>query len=633
MTGARPETLLHHLRRLAAVGGPAGPSDGELLHRFAAAGDTTAFEALLRRHGPMVLGVCRRVLRHEQDAEDAFQATFLTLARRAAAVRKHESVGSFVYGVAYRQANNLRAARARRAVREARAAPPRAADPLDEITVREAQELLDAELSRLPERLRAPLVLCCLEGLARDVAARQLGLPLRTFKARLERARGLLRARLGRRGLTLLVALSTALLGESAARAGSPASLFHSTLQAAAGATRAAAAPPAPWALAGARLKISVALLLAAGIVASGAGLLAQRGGAPPGPAGAAAAPPAAASPEVRTDPRGDPLPPGALARMGTVRWRLEGPPADAMAVAPDGKTLVTVNAAKGIVVWDTATGRALRQIPEDPEQRKQWLGEPFWSVSAVSADGRKAVLVPSYNSVTYVVDVPTGKLQQSWKNTHFPMDNAVLSVDGQVLATRADTAVQVWGTASGQLLRQLAVPRKQRGGWRTRWLALSGDGKTLAWVGDDKECPVQVVNVATGDARCVLGEHDGGERQIVLSPDGRLLAELDSDNFQVRERATREIEEFGELARPAFERVLSGNPSAEVRSRIAQLAEKCAPARSPERLRALRAVEVLEQVGTAEARSVLEALAKGAPEARLTLEARASLARLDARR
>ena len=108
-----------------------------------------------------------------------------------------------------------------------------------------------------------------------------------------------------------------------------------------------------------------------------------------------------------------------------------------------------------------------------------------------------------------------------------------------------------------------------------------------------------------------------------------RLLSELDSDDFAVRERATKEIGEYGEFARPAFERVLSGQPSAEVRSRIEMLAEKCAPARSPERLRALRAVEVLENLGTPEAQRLLERLATGAPEAGLTQEAKASLERL----
>src|SRR5205823_616624 len=152
------------------------------------------------RHGAMVLGVCRRVLRHEADAEDAFQATFLVLARRARAVRRRAALASWLHGVAYRVASKLRARQARRQVVEAGAARLAAVEAADNLTWGELRTLLDAELQGLPAHYRAPLVLCYLEGKTRDEAAGELGWSLATLRGRLERARQGLRRRLERRG-------------------------------------------------------------------------------------------------------------------------------------------------------------------------------------------------------------------------------------------------------------------------------------------------------------------------------------------------------------------------------------------------------------------------------------------------
>src|SRR5262249_45750836 len=191
-----------------------------------------AFAALVRRHGPMVLNVCRRVLGSPQDAEDAFQATFLVLARKAASLRDRPLVGSWLYGVAQRTARKALTARARRATHEREAAAPAPRDPLAELSVREAQRLVDRELARLPGKYQAPLVLCCLEGLARDEAARQLGWPVNLLKSRLEQARQLLRDRLGRHGLTLPAGAPAVELRGTAAEAGVPAALAASTIRA-----------------------------------------------------------------------------------------------------------------------------------------------------------------------------------------------------------------------------------------------------------------------------------------------------------------------------------------------------------------------------------------------------------------
>src|SRR5690348_12966270 len=159
MAGPPLHRILDYLRRTGADA-PGAPADGPLVERFVGARDQAAFAELVRRHGPMVLGVCRRLLRHGADAEDAFQATFLVLARRAGSIRKQGSVGSWLYGVARRVALRARAEAARRRPHGppvTAAAPP---DPAAEAARAELRPLLDEELARLPEKYRAPLVLC-----------------------------------------------------------------------------------------------------------------------------------------------------------------------------------------------------------------------------------------------------------------------------------------------------------------------------------------------------------------------------------------------------------------------------------------------------------------------------------------
>ncbi len=217
--------LLRALERLREAG---GLSDAELLARFVAARDEAAFACLVRRHGPMVLGVCRRLLRHEQDAEDAFQATFLVLARHAPAVVKKQSLGPWLHAVARRTALEV-LERRRRLSRER---------PLDEMThpevapaePRDWVPLLDREVSRLPDRYRAAIILCGLQGRSRAEAARSLGIPEGTLSSRLAAARQMLAKRLAKTGLALssgalLLALARA------ARAGVSAELVSTTLR------------------------------------------------------------------------------------------------------------------------------------------------------------------------------------------------------------------------------------------------------------------------------------------------------------------------------------------------------------------------------------------------------------------
>lgn len=203
--------------------------DRTLLARYASGGDAAAFEELVRRHGPLVLGVCRRVLRQEEDAEDAFQAVFVVLARKAAAIDGSRPLAGWLYGVALRLSLDLRSSRRAREERERKAVRMRTTPPEPEVL-----SLLDQEVQRLPERYRSPFILCTLEGKTNDAAARSLGCPRGTVSTRLGKARELLRRRLEERGVVVSGALLALVLGTAAAPA-VPSALAAAAAQAAIG--------------------------------------------------------------------------------------------------------------------------------------------------------------------------------------------------------------------------------------------------------------------------------------------------------------------------------------------------------------------------------------------------------------
>jgi len=245
MARDRGGVVLRQIQTLFGAGTVAGLTDGQLLERFATrdgAAAELAFAALVERHGPMVLRVCRRVLADPHDAQDAFQATFLVLVRRAGAVRNRESVASWLYGVAARVAACSRATTARRRAHEQAAA--RAGDAVQPGVEEDGADLgvvIREELGRLPDRYRDPVILCDLEGQTYEAAARLLGWPVGTIKSRLSRGRRRLRDRLTRRGLAPAVgALAAALAAETSA-AEVPAALADSVAKAA---TRLAAGRP-----------------------------------------------------------------------------------------------------------------------------------------------------------------------------------------------------------------------------------------------------------------------------------------------------------------------------------------------------------------------------------------------------
>lgn len=361
-------TLMRQVRRLVGMPRLAGESDAALLNRFIGDREEAAFAALMERHGPMVLGVARRVLHDVQAAEDVVQATFLVLARQARSIRKVESLSSSLHGVAYRLARHSQAETVRRRQRESQVAVRAAVDPLAEITARELCHLLDEELTQLAEKLRQPLVLCYLEGHTRDDAARHLGWSLRTLARRLEQGRERLRGRLSRRGVALSAAFGVAALTGQSAKATLSRLLFHGTLtlvlnQAATPASLTLGVSPAVSSLVKAGLqntsmfKISAWLLATALLVCAGAsaGVMMDQAGprsqinrseeVANALAGDEAKPPPSPMPprQLGADLLGDPLPPGALHRLGTLRFR-NARSLTSIAFLPDGKRVVTAS-------------------------------------------------------------------------------------------------------------------------------------------------------------------------------------------------------------------------------------------------------------------------------------------------
>jgi RNA polymerase sigma factor (sigma-70 family) len=282
MASGQLGACLRRIRRLIGSQTTSGHGDGQLLDRFVHAQDQAAFTALVERHGPMVLSVCRRVLHDEHDAEDVFQATFLVLVRKARTLNQYGSLGNWLHSVAHRLALHTRGEIARRCTRERQVADVPEGSAAD----RPWQELsgeLDAELERLSVKYRAPVVLCYLEGKTNAEAAEELGWPVGTVKIRLARARELLRGRLSRRGLTLSAGLLAPALTERAS-AGVPAALLEATVTTA---TAFAAGNAAELSLRAAQIaqgaleamfrskvKKFVVLFLALGLVGIGSGVL-----------------------------------------------------------------------------------------------------------------------------------------------------------------------------------------------------------------------------------------------------------------------------------------------------------------------------------------------------------------------
>jgi RNA polymerase sigma factor (sigma-70 family) len=278
--------FIHNFRRQAALRDVGEVADGDLLRRFARGRDEDAFAALVHRHGPLVLGVCRRVLHDPNDADDAFQATFLVLARKAGSIADPGRLANWLYGVANRVAQKARVSSARERARRQPVTDLPARESGQSADWEEVRRILDDEVQRLPHRFRAPLVLCYLQGQTREQAAERLGWSAGAVKGMLERGREVLRTRLVRRGIGLSAGSLAAMLSGNALSAAVPAALADTTVKAALGFAVASAVAGHAAALAEGvlqamwmtRMKTALAAVLVLGLVGTGAGVLAFGG-------------------------------------------------------------------------------------------------------------------------------------------------------------------------------------------------------------------------------------------------------------------------------------------------------------------------------------------------------------------
>jgi RNA polymerase sigma factor (sigma-70 family) len=543
--------VLYFLRHAVVLRDSAGVSDADLLERFVSGRDEAAFELLVWRHGRMVLGVCRRVLRDEQEAEDAFQACFLTLARRAAAIRRRAALGGWLYRVAYRVALDARARGDRRAVAEARLddLPSAVADPAAEAEWRDLRRVLDAEVNRLPEKYRMPFVRCCCEGESSAVLARELGCAVGTVEAWLTRARRRLRAGLERRGLTAPVLFA-------AATAAVPARLVVATVRA----TAAGPAPPRVAALVEGvhkammmtRLKVAAAILVVVSAVGLGAGLMAAGRPADP-PANAAAAeadekrPPApSAAPQVKAEePAKKPAPghiyveavfPPNLIRFfagsnpscivaidpETGKWTKVSDRGGIVRVCPDGRTVAFLKDNEELWVCDA-------QGKEMPVRLVEKAGRPTWSPDGKQLVHSKGEVVADdgWKTETWQMNADgTERTKLKVPDTDFVED---WSPDGKWFVTLSDRhpprgrGYQLYvmhPDGSGER-------RLTKGGGLNCYARFSPNGKRIVYL--HQERGINSLHVMDADGRNdreILVEKDRvSPHYVCWSPDGKRLA------------------------------------------------------------------------------------------------------------
>jgi RNA polymerase sigma factor (sigma-70 family) len=488
--------VLQHVRKLAGARTGQNLPDGQLLHSFIAQRDDYAFSELVNRHGRLVLRVCRQVLGHEQDAEDAFQATFMVLAKKAESIRKKDSLSSWLYGVAYRTAMKAKTTAGKRNPPMNSGRPMVPCEPPKEAALLEFQTLLHEEVNRLPEKFRVPFVLCCLEGKSQAEAAEQLGWKCGTVSGRLAQARERLRHRLISRGVTLSTLLGAFALSSSNASAVVPSALADTAIRAALVFIKGEAlgtistqvlslAESVMKAMALTKCKGGVTLALTAAMFATGVGLAAYQTFPPRPPTSAVRDLPKRVvqgndrtnrtSPkQARFDDYGDPLPPGAIARVGTMRFR-QGSQVYCVAFSTDGKLIASGSYHGDLCLWDRETGKLLRRFVD-----------PFQD-----------------DKVRFVTAV-------------------AFSADGEILASNKGKAA-LWDVRSGRLLRHIDK------NFSICSMAFSPDGKSLALATDDEK-GIWIFDPGTGKARRAIEGHSGSVTAVTFSNGGEILASGGAD-------------------------------------------------------------------------------------------------------
>ncbi len=582
--------VLRHINR--AVGRELADDlpDGELLRRFVAARDESAFTELARRHAPMVWGVCRRVLGNSPDADDAFQATFLILGRKAHAVAVGDLVGHWLYRVACRVAARARADSAWQHAHQREMFDMSAADTSEELTRLDLRSVLDEELSRLPERYRAPLVLCYLQGKSYEEAARLLGCPAGTISGRLARARRLLRQRLARRGLACSATALAAVTGP--AMAGPvPRVLLGDTIRAAlrvaavgAGAFSARVTNLAEGVIGAmwtTKTKMVTAVFLALCLLGGGAALR---------PGASAVEPPAAQAPAAQKAEGGQPGPAASLREL----WSELASPDDA-------------RAARAVL--------ALSRMPREAVAlARERLGP-------VKADPKRvARLVADLDSPQFAVRERAREvLEYLGQYVKDDLKNALKANPNEELRRRLEKLLARLGKEVPPAGQPLTADARLKRLSALNQLAVFTDRSQSPILGTNVNARTTLVRTSSAEAGTFLFGTDPTSLTLTrtnLNTAGKVLTSLDGRNVNVVTFVDR-------------------GTVLDTLSTQRQAKPQSPPA--PERpsapwLRAVRAIAVLEHVGTPEARAALVEIAGGEPDALPTREARAALGRLNAR-
>ncbi len=493
-------------------------SDALLLQRFVQHRDERAFAALVSRHGGMVLRSCRRVLGDVHAAEDAFQAVFLVLARKAHTLRRPAELPGWLHGVARRVALKARTKSISRATQMplSEELPDSANDPLTRLTARELLTVLDEEVARLPIPQRSAVVLCCLEGHPQEEAARMLGWTAGSIKGHLERGRRRLHERLQRRGIGLSAALALVAVSRSEATSEL---LVHTTVKAVLGGMGGPSAVLANSVLKmmlwGKLAGVMTAVLTIA-LAASATAALVYRRSSMEAPQEQPPAIPIVSKEEnsgktkARTDAFGDPLPEGARARLGTMRLRHRQQIA-AVAYSPDGSLLASSGWDEVIHLWNANTGESVRELTDPSRDSNLAI--------AFSPDGTKLASTGGSGRVR-LWDVKSGKKLLDLKGHKDRAFGLAFAPDGRSFATAGyDGIVRLWDAATGAELHTFSSGA--RSVENSQPLAFSPDGRALAvgmggtiWLWDLK----------TGEQRQVIRKAHG---EAVLS-----LAFLDKDTL-----------------------------------------------------------------------------------------------------